>query len=192
GKMKGLFDAAEKAIGNSMKEAAKHVAEAVGEMISKFVDAGMGANAAAESVAAGFDKRTGRKTPPIVEATDKVKDFVLKLQNLSDTVPLSLGKIVELKGAMEHVGASSEHLPEILQTLGKNMSKAASEGGDAAKKFHDLGISTDGWKEHMPSADTLLVQLADHIKNSKDPMGEMSKAEEVLGEHFQDLIPLLK
>ena len=49
GKMKGLFDAAEKAIGNSMKEAAKHVAEAVGEMVSKFVDAGMGANAAAES-----------------------------------------------------------------------------------------------------------------------------------------------
>src|SRR4029077_13416221 len=162
GKMKGLFDAAEKAIGNSMKEAAKHVAEAVGEMISKFVDAGMGANAAAESVAAGFDKLgvIGIKIGPIVEATDKVKDFVLKLQNLSETVPLSLGKIVELKGAMEHVGASSEHLPEILQTLGKNMSKAALEGGDAAKKFHDLGISTDGWKEHMPGADTLLVQLA--------------------------------
>ena len=191
-KMKGLFDTAESAIGQSMKEAVKHVAEAVGEMVSKFVDAGMGANAAAESVAAGFDKLTGLKTAAIVEATDKVKDFVLNLKNLSSTVPLSLGKIVEFKGAVEQVGGSSQHLPEILQTLSKNMGKAASEGGDAAKKLHDLGISTDGWKEKMPGADTLLVQMAEHIKNSKNPVEEMNKVEAVLGEHFQDLIPLLQ
>lgn len=92
GKMKGLFDSAEKAIGSAMKEAAKNVFEAVGEMVKKFVDAGMGANAAAESIAAGFDKLTGVKVAPIVEATDKVKDFVLKLNNLAGTVPLSLGK----------------------------------------------------------------------------------------------------
>src|SRR5689334_14784164 len=56
GKMKGLFDTAEKAIGQSMMKALKTVKEVVGEIVGKFVDAGMGANAAAESIAAGFDK----------------------------------------------------------------------------------------------------------------------------------------
>src|SRR6266700_7720 len=129
GKMKDSVASAGKSIGDSMKEAAKRVGEAVDEILTKFIGAGMGANAA-------VDKLSGVSIlGPIVEATDKVKDFVLNLKNLSGIVPMSVENIVEIKGAMEEVGASSEHVPDILQALAASMKKATKEGDENATKF---------------------------------------------------------
>ncbi len=43
----------------------------------------------------------------------------------------------------------------------------------------------------MPSLTSVLIQLAEHIKNSKDPMGEMTKAQELLSDNFKDMMPLM-
>jgi hypothetical protein len=177
---------------DATKEALSKINEASTEAFKKLNDASSGANGVSEAIGAMAGKFTGL---PIGEATEffnKIKDGLLEVDHLSHATGLSVEKIVEFKDVMEDAGVSSEHFPEILGSLSGAMSKVNAGSTDTISAFNALGVSTKGWKQHLPSLDVVLLQVADHIKSSHNPTQDLAAATAILGEHANDLIPILK
>src|SRR5689334_2877390 len=170
----------------------KKFGEAGQEAYKKLKEAGTGANGVSEAIAVAAGKLTGLPIGPAVEFINKVKDGFLELDRVAKSTGLGADKITEFEDVIQHAGVSVKEFPDELQKLSDSMYKARDGSEANIKSFNALGISTKGWKDHLPSLDQILLQVADHVKKSTDPEKDLAAATALLGDKGKELIPVLR
>jgi hypothetical protein len=170
----------------------KKFGEAGQEAYKKLKEAGTGANGVSEAIGIAAGKLTGLPIGPAIEFINKVKDGFLELDRVAKSTGLGADKITEFEDVIQHAGVSAKEFPDELQKLSDAMYKARDGSEANIKSFNELGISTKGWKDHLPSLDQILLQVADHIKNSTNPEKDLAAATALLGDKGKELIPVLR
>jgi ABC-type transporter Mla subunit MlaD len=170
----------------------KKFGEAGQEAYKKLKEAGTGANGVSEAIGVAAGKLTGLPIGPAIEFINKVKDGFLELDRVAKSTGLGADKITEFEDVIQHAGVSAKEFPDELQKLSDSMYKARDGSEANIKSFNALGISTKGWKDHLPSLDQILLQVADHVKNSTSPEKDLAAATALLGDKGKELIPVLR
>ncbi|MGC2696004.1 MAG: hypothetical protein WA738_09450, partial [Candidatus Angelobacter sp.] len=190
--MSGKTSKAATSMGNSIKNAMEKAGEAINAVMSKLASGDMGASNATEAIAAGLSKLTGIDLGPVVQLTNKIKENLLSMENLSRVTGVTAGTFTEIKDAMEEAGIPSDKLDQHLISLRESMGKVQSGSTETKQAFEGLGISTDGWKNKVPPVMTVVAELADRFRAGKMSALDMSNAHKVLGEQYENFIAYLK
>lgn len=191
-KMGGKTSESAKDMGKSIKDAMDKAGEAINTTMSKLASGGFSASNVTEALASGLSKLAGVDLGPVVQLTDKIKEDLLSMENLSRATGVTAGTFTEIKDAMEEAGIPSDKLGEQLTALRENMGKVQSGSGSTKKAFEALGISTDGWKNKVPPTMTVVAELADRLRNSKNPALDLANAHAILGDQYQTFVTYLK
>lgn len=126
------------------------------------------------------------------EFINGVKESLLQVDHLSEATGMSVESLTEWKDVMEASGASTERLPQQLTKLSQAMEAAAQGSQKQVDMFHAMGIETAGWAEKMPDANSVLLQMADHLHSSTNATEDLSNASRILGRGSVELIATLK
>jgi hypothetical protein len=191
-KMGGKTSEHAKSMGKSIKDAMDKAGEAINAVMSKLASGDMGASNTTEALAAGLSKLAGVDLGPVVELTNKIKENLLAMENLSHVTGVTAGTFTEIKDAMEEAGIPSDKLDSQLTSLRESMGKVQSGSDETKKAFEGLGISTDGWKNKVPPTMTVVAELADRLRNSKTPALDLANAHTILGDQYQNFVTYLK
>jgi hypothetical protein len=93
----------------------------------------------------------------------------------------------------EDVGASTEDLTGSVKTLANNIIAAGDAAdGPAASAFKKLGISTAGWKNHMPGTMDVLLAAGGALDSLESDTERLAVAQQLLGESGLKLLPAFK
>ena len=187
-KMGGKTTESANKMSKSIGDAMGKVGEAINATMSKLASGDMGASNATEALAAGLSKLTGIDLGPAVELTNKIKENLLAMENLSRVTGVTAGTFTEIKDAMEEAGIPSGKLSQNFLTLREAVGKVQSGSEDTRKAFEALGISTEGWNQKTPNTISLAMQLADRFHSGKMSAMDLSNAHTLLGEGFESLI----
>ncbi len=102
----------------------------------------------------------------VAEYFDHLKEGELELKHLSEATGESIGTLAGWHAAITQTGASAETFDKILPKLSKNMLAAVDPTSQQAKAFQALGVNTDGWAKQLPNATEVLLEMADHLKET--------------------------
>jgi hypothetical protein len=181
--------------GSAMQKMAKGMGDASKDVAKSFDEAGMKATGAAQVIGGSLSaipNPYAQAAGALITITDGVKGSLLQLEQAAQQSHMGTVEFVELKDAMQAAQVPTEHLPEQLGSLSKAINEAAHGSGTARTAFQQLGISTDAWKNRIPSTDEVLLKLADHFKGGKVSAEGLAAAHRLLGASASELIPYLK
>jgi len=190
--MSGKTSESAKSMGKTIIDAMAKAGEAINATMSKLASGGFSASNVTEALAAGLSKLAGVDLGPVVQLTNKIKEDLLSMENLSRATGVTAGTFTEIKDAMEEAGIPSDKLDSQLIALRESMGKVQSGSGDTKRAFEALGISTDGWKNKVPPTMTVVAELADRLRNSKNPALDLANAHAILGDQYQTFVTYLK
>jgi len=190
--MSGKTSESAKSMGKTIIDAMAKAGEAINATMSKLASGGFSASNVTEALAAGLSKLAGVDLGPVVQLTNKVKEDLLSMENLSRATGVTAGTFTEIKDAMEEADIPSDKLDQQLTALRESMGKVQSGSGSTKKAFEALGISTDGWKNKVPPTMTVVAELADRLRNSKNPALDLANAHAILGDQYQTFVTYLK
>lgn len=191
-KMSGKTSESAKSMGKTIIDAMAKAGEAINATMSKLASGGFSASNVTEALAAGLSKLAGVDLGPVVQLTNKIKEDLLSMENLSRATGVTAGTFTEIKDAMEEAGIPSDKLGEQLTTLSTNIGKVQSGSEGTKKAFEELGISTDGWRNKTPNAMAVLAELADRFHSGKLSALDLKNAQTLLGEQYQNLYVYLQ
>lgn len=137
--------------------------------------AAAGAGAAAGALAAMY-----ARTAPLIDAQAK----------LADQFHLSTEAIGGLDLQFRLMGVSTDKVKDVLKDMNINLGDAIREGGTAAEKFTDLGLSIDELSK-LP-ADKQFGMIADAIKNLGSASKQASAANQIFGESGIDVLNIIR
>jgi Phage-related minor tail protein len=131
-------------------------------------------------------------------AVYEVKEFVqhtveasARVQDLAETLGLSATQIKAWGFAAMSAGLDLESSAHTLGFLERNLGEATTKGGEAAKAFAHLGISIKGANgETRPLLD-VVGDVAEAVKNTKDPSQRAAAAMSLFGREGRALLPVL-
>ena len=183
------------ATGSSVQKMVKGIGDASKDIAKSFDEAGVKASGTAQIVGGSLSaipNPYAQAAGALISITDGVKNSLLQLDQAAQQSHMGTVQFVELKDAMEAAQMPAEHLPEILGTLSSSITQAAQHSGAARSAFQQLGISTDSWKNRIPSTDEVLLKLADHLKGHTLTARESVAVHSLLGDRYKELLPLLQ
>lgn len=128
----------------------------------------------------------------ILEYVNHLKESTLETSHLSEATGISVVELTEMKAAMQAAGVSTERLPQQLTKLAKAI-ELASEGNKTAQhQFHQLGISTDEWKDKIPGLNDVIMQMAHHLHGASGGAQQLAAAANILGRGSAQMVAWLK
>lgn len=107
------------------------------------------------------------------------------IRKSSEIFNLSTTALQGLEAMAARTGVTSEYLQRAMATLEQKMRSAGEEGGNAAKKFNALGITTDELKDPAFSVQDALERMGASGNSSAAILA-------VLGARTSQLIPLMR
>jgi phage-related protein len=113
------------------------------------------------------------------------------LAKMSTRTGVSVEMLDKLKQAANLSDTSIDTVGKGLVKLGQSMVAADKGTGAQAKAFRELGISTRDANGQMRSIDDVMLDVADALKNVKDPATKASLAMDLMGRSGVEMIPML-
>lgn len=142
-------------------------------VLARFAAAGAGA--AVGALAAMY-----ARTAPLIDAQAK----------LADQFNISTEALAGLDLQFRLNGVASDKLKDSLKDMSKNLGDAVRQGGSAAEKFTDLGLSVDELSKM--TADKQLAAIADAIKNLGSASEQASAANQIFGESGIQILNVIR
>jgi hypothetical protein len=169
----------------------------LGELTARLTEVAEGADIASLSTASAFGALGavlgGAAFVALAGAAlNKFKETEIELAHMSEATGISVSKLVQLQSAMTESGAPTDRLGITLQRLSKAIVQAADGSPQASEAFKQLGVDTSQWAGQLPSADAILLQLADHFHSSSDATRDLGDSTLVLGRNTIGLVGFLK
>lgn len=114
------------------------------------------------------------------------------VERTASALGISTERVQQLQFAAKSMGEDGDVLVGMLGRLQVAQSKAAAGSDGMAGTFHELGVKTKDASGKFKSADEILLDVADGIKNLKDPAKQAAAATQLFGRSGRELLPFLK
>src|SRR5581483_7814400 len=186
---------------NQTQEKAAEAAEVVGEQMSQASEAVAGFAEKAQISAAGIGSAFGALGAALGggalvmmlgETFEKTRENAMELSHLAEASGQTVASIAELKATLQDFGNSGDNLQQIITKLAKSTASAADGNKTAIAAFNELGISTKSWGDKLPTANELLLQIADHMHKSTDATRDLGAASQLMGRNVVGITGVLK
>jgi hypothetical protein len=154
-----------------------------------------------ENAIASFKEKLVKfgETLAVTFAVERIKGFLeeqiaagAELQKTAEKIGTETNELQALELAANKAGVSSESLATGLRFLNRNISEAATKGGEHAALFKKLGVAIKDTSGHARPAGDVLQDFADSIAKIEDPARQVEVAMKLLGRGGVELLPLLK
>lgn len=172
-------------IGASLKEAGNHFVE----FAEQAKIAQLGAFSTFGAIGGIFGG--GLLVAGIGEAVNKVRELDVEMEHLSVATGVPIEKIAELKSTMEQFGAPADAIDKVLVRLSRSMLLASQGAKQQSAAFKNLGVDTSSWADKLPTADEVLLQIAQHMEDSTRTTQDMGSAMQVAGRGITGLTGVL-
>ncbi len=120
-------------------------------------------------------------------------DWGSKVGFTAQRIGISAEKLSGFQGAARLAGSSADGMANGLQSLGQTMYDAiGGRAPEATVMFRTLGIAFQDASGHARSVADVLPQVADKIKDIRDPFAQAQVAATLFGGAAEDLLPFLR
>lgn len=139
---------------------------------------------------ADVGKLTGLVGVSLAGAVASFSSYAASVDAAAAKTGVGVEQLQKFRFAATQNGSSAEVMDSALKHLNKTMAEAAAgKNKDAAEMFKKLGINLKDANGHIRSAEEVLPQLADAIKNNENPAVRLRIAMAAMGKAGQDLVP---
>ena len=110
-----------------------------------------------------------------------------ELQDLSDATGIAIGRLIELKSAIQASGGQAEQMPQALNTFLRSMDEAAGGSLKAQNRFRSLGISLENLR--TLSDRDLMLKALEGIGKVSDSGRRATLMMDMFGKSFKSVDP---
>lgn len=142
---------------------------------------------AAKGLAAFF---TGLATGAAV-AFGQILSEGLNIDRQAAQLGLTTDEVQRFRYVAEQAGIEGDALGEVFGGLAQRASQAADSGGDAARRFTDLGIELTDSQGHLRLTTDLVLDAADALQTMGPGTEQTATAIALFGDKGRQLLPLL-
>lgn len=139
-------------------------------------------------IAGGFAGALG--VGAVIEFTKSIVEMGSELQDAADRLDLSTDALQGLGYAFGQSGAKQEDFEKGMIKLNEAIAKGRDDDQNTIDTFAKLGVTFDDIRKKNP--EEILYEIADGMKDAKDPTEALAAAMELLGKSGAKLLPGLK
>jgi len=122
----------------------------------------------------------------------KLVSQTARMQDVADKTGVAMKALQELNYAAGQTGVEFTDLDKALNFLGKNMGKAAVDGGQLANTLKANGVAITDSKGNMRPLNDLFMEMADLVKNAGSETEQITLATMAFGRAGGDMVNMLK
>jgi len=117
----------------------------------------------------------------IAYAIKQTSDRMVELRQTAEDVGVSLGFLVKYQTLAQNFGASTEQANAAMMKLAETIGQARTEGGDAQKKFENVGIALYEQNGEARTTEAVFKDIAERYRNTSDAATKAALALEFFG-----------
>lgn len=106
---------------------------------------------------------------------------MVELRQTAEDVGVSLGFLVKYQSLAQNFGASTEQANAAMMKLAETIGQARTEGGDAQKKFENVGIALYEQNGEARTTEAVFKDVAERYRNTSDAATKAALALEFFG-----------
>lgn len=124
-------------------------------------------------------------------ALKQFADQIDELAKSSERLGLTVNQLQSLEFAAGQTGVTSQELAKGLERFSRSIGETANNVGIAKRSFEDLGVTVTNTEGQIKPTNELLGEVADGLKNVKDPAERIRIAFDLFGRSGTKLINTL-
>lgn len=117
----------------------------------------------------------------IAYAIKQTSERMVELRQTAEDVGVSLGFLVKYQTLAQNFGASTEQANSAMMKLAETIGQARTEGGEAQKKFENVGIALYEQNGEARTTEAVFKDIAERYRNTSDAATKAALALEFFG-----------